>query len=338
MGYFIVFQNKTFYEERAGRYLWAPKSNKSGHSIFHWDNMMKVKKGDIIFSSVNGYLVSINVAISDCYSCDNPFGFTIENIWEKSGWKVDVQYNNLINNIYFKSIMEELFLLLPNKYSPFNKNGGGNQGYLFEIGSRAGLFLIQKSKAENMLNLTTSTYKSSKLQENIHFHSEINRQDVVINKLESSPLMAKEVFDEKDFLYQPSYTLDSTKDRMFYVFQNGHFDTDEINNFLNPTYFKNILKVEYPLLKRVDNINMLYFDMQINGLLKYWPNIVKLYNKSYIILADLQGKDRSIINIVLKRQLYSNVYDRVIDSYLRSREDVRDRSLYIGSLTPREKP
>lgn len=62
MNYFIVFQNKTYNEERVGEYLWAPKLTATGREIFHWSNMVKVKTGDIIFSMYKRNLVSINIA------------------------------------------------------------------------------------------------------------------------------------------------------------------------------------------------------------------------------------------------------------------------------------
>lgn len=36
VNYFIVFQNKTYNEERVGEYLWAPKLTATGREIFHW--------------------------------------------------------------------------------------------------------------------------------------------------------------------------------------------------------------------------------------------------------------------------------------------------------------
>ncbi|WDV48152.1 hypothetical protein PV797_10745 [Clostridiaceae bacterium M8S5] len=36
MSYFIVFQNKSYEEEKRGGYLWATKSTKNGRSIYHW--------------------------------------------------------------------------------------------------------------------------------------------------------------------------------------------------------------------------------------------------------------------------------------------------------------
>ena len=61
--YYIVFQNKTYFEEKSGGYLWAPQRSKSGREIFHWSNMTKIKKGDIIFSLYQRNIVSVNIAL-----------------------------------------------------------------------------------------------------------------------------------------------------------------------------------------------------------------------------------------------------------------------------------
>lgn len=37
MNYFFVYQNKSYYEENAGGYLWAPQRNKAGHRVSHWE-------------------------------------------------------------------------------------------------------------------------------------------------------------------------------------------------------------------------------------------------------------------------------------------------------------
>lgn len=54
MNYFLVFQNKSYEEERNGGYLWAPQKNKNGQTFHHWTDMKLIKKGDIIFNSFNG--------------------------------------------------------------------------------------------------------------------------------------------------------------------------------------------------------------------------------------------------------------------------------------------
>ena len=45
-----------------------------------------------------------------------------------------VEYNELASSISIDDNIEEILQLCPAKYSPFNRKGGGNQGYLYEIG------------------------------------------------------------------------------------------------------------------------------------------------------------------------------------------------------------
>lgn len=53
MAYWWVSQNRTYKLERAGGYLWAPKSGANGVAFFHWENMKYVRPGDLIFSYAN---------------------------------------------------------------------------------------------------------------------------------------------------------------------------------------------------------------------------------------------------------------------------------------------
>jgi len=50
-----VFQEE-YPQKKYGQYLLAQKSTKDGRTIFHWENMKKIKRGDIIFSSSEGKL------------------------------------------------------------------------------------------------------------------------------------------------------------------------------------------------------------------------------------------------------------------------------------------
>lgn len=51
MNYFFVFQNKTYYEEYRGGYLWAPQRGNTGRKESHWKKMKEVRRGDIIIHS-----------------------------------------------------------------------------------------------------------------------------------------------------------------------------------------------------------------------------------------------------------------------------------------------
>ncbi|SHH24020.1 hypothetical protein [Clostridium grantii] len=46
MNYFMVFQNKTYNEERQGGYLWAPMKTSAGREKYHWSNMTKINEGE----------------------------------------------------------------------------------------------------------------------------------------------------------------------------------------------------------------------------------------------------------------------------------------------------
>lgn len=150
MKFFLVFQNKTYTEERNGGYLWAPQENKSGRKFFHWTNMTKVTKGDVIFSSYKGKLVSISVATSDCLEHEKPSDFDEDELWLKQGWLVNLDYYDLENPINFKDYMDDILPMQADKYAPFDKNGDGNQGYLFEINSDLASYLIALAKTRQL--------------------------------------------------------------------------------------------------------------------------------------------------------------------------------------------
>ncbi|MED4052295.1 HNH endonuclease [Priestia megaterium] len=150
MNYFLVFQNKSYEEERNGGYLWAPQKNKNGQTFHHWTDMKLIKKGDIIFNSFNGKLVSILTAQANCQEHERPTGLEQLDLWEKDGWLVDVEYNDLEKPITYKNHMEDILKLQENKYAPFNKSGRGNTGYLFRVSKELANFFFEVIEATNL--------------------------------------------------------------------------------------------------------------------------------------------------------------------------------------------
>lgn len=47
--FWFVAQGRTFTQEEGMKYLWAPKANKNGKYQVYWLNVLRIKKGDIIF-------------------------------------------------------------------------------------------------------------------------------------------------------------------------------------------------------------------------------------------------------------------------------------------------
>lgn len=147
MKYFLVFQ-KTFKEESSKGYLWAPQKMKNGKgTCFHWENMTKVKKGDIIFSIYKRKIVSINKAKENCKEEKRPE--QLLELWDNDGWLVETEYNILPKSINIEEHIEEILRLCPQKYSPYNKNGRGSQGYLFELKENLAFYLINLIRNAN---------------------------------------------------------------------------------------------------------------------------------------------------------------------------------------------
>ncbi|MBE5103311.1 HNH endonuclease [Priestia aryabhattai] len=149
MNYFLVFQNKSYEEERNGGYLWAPQKNKNGQTFHHWTDMKLIKKGDIIFNSFNGKLVSILTAQANCQEHERPTGLEQLDLWEKDGWLVDVEYSDLEQPITYKNYMEDILKLQDDKYAPFNKSGRGNTGYLFRVSKELANLFFEIIEATN---------------------------------------------------------------------------------------------------------------------------------------------------------------------------------------------
>ena len=124
-----VCQGDSFNLGRAKKVLKAPKITNPS---FHWKNMENVIPGDIIFNYAFGYIQGISIAKSGCY------------VSEYEGKKADKGSDAYTIDIDFKVINKIHLPLLRNyldyfkeklgeKYSPFNKSGGVNQGYLFNF-------------------------------------------------------------------------------------------------------------------------------------------------------------------------------------------------------------
>jgi len=97
--------------------------------------MRTIRPGDIVFSFADAHIKAVGIARSYCYDYPKPteFGKVGDN-WERTGWRVDVNFNELISPMRPKLHMNALRPLLPEKYSPLQLTGNGNQTYyLYDI-------------------------------------------------------------------------------------------------------------------------------------------------------------------------------------------------------------
>jgi hypothetical protein len=143
MAYWWVSQNQSFRQERDGGFLWAPDRNESGKTFFHWATMIQVRPGDVVFSYVGGKIVAVAIARTAAYDSPRPHDLG-EGLWEDAGKRVDAEYRPLASPLPIADVVAGLQPLLPETYSPLNKKGTGNQGYLFGLPPRAGQFLLDR--------------------------------------------------------------------------------------------------------------------------------------------------------------------------------------------------
>lgn len=137
--YWWVNQGTTFGEAREQGYIWAPKKNRAGKPMYHWDNMERVETGDVIFHYASGNLKAISRATSNCYNAQNELH---KDNWAEDGWRVDTKYCVLNKPIPIARVGTQI-AALPLEKGPVNRAGGVNQGYLFELPPDAVAILIE---------------------------------------------------------------------------------------------------------------------------------------------------------------------------------------------------
>ena len=143
MAYWWVSQNRTFQQERAGGYIWAPKQDRGGNTPHHWQTMTEVAPGDVIFSYVGQTIRALGVAKTAAYDADRPADFVAGDVWENSGRRVDVEYRDP-PALPLAAFVDEIYALLPDRYSPLTAERQGAQGYLFALPSAVGRILLDR--------------------------------------------------------------------------------------------------------------------------------------------------------------------------------------------------
>ena len=153
---YLVFQGGTFDEEYKGQFIWAPKFTKAGDTCHHWDRLMDVREGDIILHAADGYIKAVSIAKGSSEDCVRPVINAANNTeweqWEKDGRRVNLDYTLIKNPIKHGAYKESILEYCKVKYAPFDKDGNGNMGYLFDIDETlASIFLTASAKQNKEL-------------------------------------------------------------------------------------------------------------------------------------------------------------------------------------------
>ena len=135
MRFWWVNQNQTYRHEVPGGYLWSPKTRKDGGRHYFYDTMTEVRPGDLVFSFADTYIKALGVVQSLAQTATKPTEFGQSGAaWADEGWFVEVNFIPLKERIRPKDHISQLRDHLPQKYSPLQSTGDGNQVvYLTEL-------------------------------------------------------------------------------------------------------------------------------------------------------------------------------------------------------------
>jgi hypothetical protein len=163
-GFWWVNHKQTHLDEYAGGYIWSPKKKRNGAANQTYLNLTLVSPGDIVVSYAEGQIRAIGVATGFHHEEPIPEShWQAAEYWQDHGWMVPVEWTRLAQPISPKSHLEVLADLLPEKHSPIQKNGDGNQGcYLASISPALGkeiLELVSESDLEalNAVKILTTS-------------------------------------------------------------------------------------------------------------------------------------------------------------------------------------
>ncbi|TKH06154.1 HNH endonuclease, partial [Peribacillus simplex] len=142
MNNFIVMQGHTYQEEQDLGIIWSPQQDKGGNVPHSWKRMTEVKEGDRVFHYVKGLIVAISVANDNYQNAPKPSIMQNHSKWNDEGYLVNLEYHELDVPLNVRASFNEILPLLPIKYSAFQQNGNGNQGYLYPCNEELAIKLL----------------------------------------------------------------------------------------------------------------------------------------------------------------------------------------------------
>ncbi len=152
MAFWWVNHKQTREYEVRGGYLWSPYRNANGAANLTYDNMSHVRVGDVVFSYAHGRIGAVGRVTVEASASPKPVEFgRVGDYWSNEGWLVEVDFTPTPQSLRPRDHIEVIGPLLPNKYSPIQKNGHGNQGcYLAGISDALGHLLLALTEAEEI--------------------------------------------------------------------------------------------------------------------------------------------------------------------------------------------
>lgn len=138
MNFYIVMQGRTYIEEKQHGVICSLTTDKKGEPMHFWERMKDVQVGDILFHFVKGEIVALSTVSAPYRTGQKPYGDDVS-----LHYIVETKYEPLDVPFSVKPAFAELAPFMPIKYSAFQENGDGNQGFLYPCNEYLTLKLLE---------------------------------------------------------------------------------------------------------------------------------------------------------------------------------------------------
>lgn len=129
-----VNNRKTYAHEIGGNYLWSPTTQSDGRRSEFYENMKRLRAGDVVFAFAGGEVKAVGMCSAPASLAPKPGEFGVAGkAWSTEGWRVPVEFTRLSTPLRPKDHMAVLAPTLPAKYSPIKPDGKGNEAYLAAV-------------------------------------------------------------------------------------------------------------------------------------------------------------------------------------------------------------
>jgi hypothetical protein len=143
-----VNQGRTYHEAKQLGYIWASVANPEGRSIWHWENVAHVLKGDILFHYVSGTgILCVSVATTNGHRASEQEQKMIRPT--HTSWVAQTSYRELSSPIDMERISNRIRMLALDK-GPIKRDGNAMMGYLFNLTREAAEILTKEMKPSDV--------------------------------------------------------------------------------------------------------------------------------------------------------------------------------------------
>ena len=167
MAYWWVNHKQTYSNEIEGGYIWSPQKNSNGVKNQTYTNLTLTKNGDIVFSYAGGKIKAVGIVAAKYREQLKPteFGKSGDS-WANIGWAVPIDWELLSSPVIPKNHIADIAPLLPEKNSPLQSNGNGNQScYLASIPEELGNLLLKLAQPSNLDALSSVEADMNEIKE-----------------------------------------------------------------------------------------------------------------------------------------------------------------------------